>query len=601
MGAAVIALRSRREHLSSARELKMVKGLIVSHKGDRCGVSQFGKNLFAVISRDHTIDWHYVECSNFDELKSVADRIDPDVILFNHHPFTMPWLVAAPLKELDVVLLGLFHQITQEIADRAKPYPFDFLIYLDPTIVPRNPGTLRAPRFLIATPVNLPPPPEVFTVGSFGFATPGKGFDRLCGLVNQQFERAIIRLNLPKHDVPEIVSDQALEAVTDSCRRAITKPGIDLVITHYFFDNAQIIDFLASNSINAFLYEEKADYGISSCADFALACGRPFALTRSSMFRNLFHLNPSIFIEDRSLADIAAGDLSMFEAARAAAAPDKAAAEWNAIIREAIASINESRMTPDRRGFNKMLDDRSRAAYRPALEALAKFAPDMLSRKTERANVQQAFGLDTALRFLANCPNPRILAAGSFEGTAVATLRAQGYRIDEIDRNVNGMTLRDFYIAPNAQLGSYDLVLSISVLEHVDEDVQFVRMIGEFLRPGGLAVLTVQFAENGQPDTYKPKSVRRFYMTRDIRERLMAAISDCVLVDEPRWSEGREDCEYKGMPYGFAGLVFRKLDAMSVSLAAVNPVWRELLSQGRKKSLVGDKMAALKRLWHFGR
>ncbi len=418
--------------------------------------------------------------------------------------------------------------------------------------------------------------------------------------MNQQFDRAIIRLNLPKHDVPEIVSDQALEAVVESCRRAITKPGVELVITHHFFDNAQIIEFLSSNSINAFLYDDISNYGISSCADFALACGRPLALTRSSMFRNLFHLNPSIFIEDRSLADIAAGDMSMLDAARAAAAPDRAAADWNAAICKAIISVEESRATPDGRGFNKILDDRSRAAYRDALDDLAKFVPEMLARKLERANIQQAFGLDTALRFLANCPNARILAAGSFEDTAVASLRAQGYWIEEIDPNVNGMTLQDFYLAPNAQLGSYDLVLSISVLEHVAEDAQFVRMISEFLRPGGLAVLTVDFAENWYPEMRKPEVDHRLYTTRDICERLMPAIGDCVLVDPPRWSEGIEDFEYEGSQYGFAGFVFRKLDADSIRFAATTPVWRDLLSQpsqGETRPRSGDKMTAIKRLF----
>lgn len=582
----------------------MTKGLVVSHKGDHCGVSQYGKNLYEILSKGKEIEWSYTECSRFGELKVAIDRFKPDAILFNHHPSTMPWLIAEPLKELGPVLFGLLHQVTQEIADRAKVDPFDFLICLDPTLVPRNPRILRAPRFLVTAPAIVPPPPEVFTVGSFGFATPGKGFERLCALVNQQFDRAIIRLNLPLHDNPGIVSEKAIETVVESCRKVITKPGVELVVTHHFFDNSHIVEFLSSNTINAFLYDDMPNYGISSCADFALACGRPFALTRCAMFRNLFHLNPSIFIEDRSLAEIATGDMSMLDAARAAGAPNKTSAEWNATIGKAIASIQESRATPDGRGFNKILDDRSRVAYHNALNDLAKFVPEMLTRKIERANIQQAFGLDTALRFLANCPNARILAAGSFEDTAVATLRARGYRIDEVDPNINGLALRDFYLKPKAQLGSYDLVLSISVLEHVADDVQFVRMISEFLRPSGLAVLTVDFAENWNPQMRKPAVDHRLYTTHDLCERLMPAIGDCVLVDPPRWSEGIEDFEYEGARYGFAAFVFRKLDAESVRAAAMTPVWRDLLSQApqrEKKSNSEDKMTIIKRLLNSGK
>lgn len=575
----------------------MTCGLIISHKGCHCGVYQFGRNLHETLTCDDAIRWSYVECGSFDELRSAVNEQKPDAILFNHHPVTMPWLAAAPLGELDAVLFGLLHQVDQQVADKTVVSPFDFLICLDPMLVPRTPGVLRAPRFLPATPKTPPSPPEKFTVGSFGFATPGKGFERLCSLVNAQFDEAVIRLNLPKHDDPRMVPDEWIDQTVEKCRKAIAKPGIDLIATSQFFDNAQIVEFLAANTMNAFLYENLPSNGISSCADFALAAGVPFALTRSTMFRNYFEMNPSIFIEDRSLKEIAEGDAAMLDAARAAAAPATAAAEWNRIMLTAIDQLRASRATPDGRGFNKILDDRSRESYGDTLADLHKYVPEMLTRKIERANIQQAFALDVAYRFLAECPNARILAAGSFEDTAVATLRAKGYCIDEVDPNVNGMTLQDFYLSPDAKLGSYDLILSVSVLEHVADDEQFVRLISEFLRPGGLAVLTVDFAEKWRPGKRKPDVDHRLYTTRDICERLMPAIGDCVLVDQPRWSEGVEDFHYEGSQYGFAGFVFRKLDPRSVRLAA-RPVWRDLVDdavKGRKHKPHADKMTTIKR------
>lgn len=576
----------------------MTRGLIVSHKGEHCGVFQFGRNLFETLSRSKEIAWSYCECSSFDELKAVVAKMGPDAILFNHHPYTMPWLAGAPVRELgNAPLFGLLHQVSQEIADAADPAPFDFLICLDPTLVARNPRILRAPRFLPVNPATPPAPPEIFTVGSFGFATPTKGFDRLCAMVNAEFDRARIRINMPVHDDPSLLPDTMMKAVVDKCRAAITKPGVELEITHHFWSNADIVKFLGENTINAFLYEDSPSTGISSCVDFALASGRPFALTRTSMFRNLFHLNPSVFIEDRKLADIAAGDTRMLDAARAEALPEAAAKEWNLSILEAIGSTKAARMTPDGRGYNKILDDRSRAAYTEALADLARYAPEMIARKIERANIQQAFGLDVCKRFLADHPNARILAAGSFEDTAVESLRNMGYRIDEIDPNVNGMTLQDFYVSPKAQLGSYDLVVSVSVLEHVADDEQFVRIISEFLRPGGLAVLTVDFAEKWKPGANKPIVDFRLYTTRDICDRLMPAIGDCVLVDPPRWAEGVEDFEYEGSQYGFAGFVFRKLDAASVRRANVTPVWREMLAdaqRGGKKAAAADKMTTIR-------
>lgn len=579
----------------------MLAGLIVSHKGEHCGVYQYGRNLYDVLTKDQTINWSYVECAGFEELKTAVHDAKPDVILFNHHPSTMNWLTTAPTAELGATLFGLLHQVTQEIADRASVAPFDFLICLDPTLVPRNPAILRAPRFLPASPAKSPQPPEVFTIGSFGFATPGKGFDRLCELVNDQFDRAVIRINLPPHDDPSIVPESRFAETVEKCTKAITKPGIELQATSHFFDNAQIVEFLASNTMNAFVYDDMSS-GISSCVDFALASGRPFALTRSAMFRHMFHVNPSIFIEDRDLIDIAEGDTSMLKALRDAAAPEKVAAELNRSMIDAMRAREASRATPDRRGFNKILDDRSRAAYSDAISDLAQHVPDMLARKIERANIQQGFALDTAQRFLAECPNARILAAGSFEDTAVATLCEQGYRIDEIDPNVNGMTLLDFYRSPGARLGSYDLCLSVSVLEHVADDEQFVRIISEFLRPGGLAVLTVDFKESWRPGQIKPIVDHRLYTTHDLRDRLINAMGECALVDPPIWAEGIEDFEYEGSEYGFAGFVFRKLDADSVRMANTQPVWRELLAQSPASSMPReDKMTAIKRIFGVGR
>ncbi len=242
----------------------MVNGLIIAHSGERCGVYQFGRNLFETLKKNGGISWSYRECGSGSELQDAMSDTLPDLVLFNHHPLTMPWLKKETLPPSNAVRFGLVHSVTQDIVDRAEPGLFDFIIGLDPTLIPRNPVALRVPRFIPAGPSVMPPIPKVFTVGSFGFATPGKGFQRLCGLVNSEFDRAIVRINLPAHDQSDIVSAKTVEAVVEGCRAAITKPGIELAITHHFFENAQLVDFLAWNTINAFLDDDTPTTGISS-------------------------------------------------------------------------------------------------------------------------------------------------------------------------------------------------------------------------------------------------------------------------------------------------------------------------------------------------
>jgi SAM-dependent methyltransferase len=276
----------------------------------------------------------------------------------------------------------------------------------------------------------------------------------------------------------------------------VTKPDIDLVITHDFLDDSGLVRFLAGNTVNAFLYEDQKARGISSCTDYAVASGRPLAISRSSMFRNLHEVNPSICIEDCSLQAIAGRRGKELAPLRATCSYDRAGAAWESAMLDAVDRLGISRSVPDGRGFNKILDDSSRQAYGAALRLQEKLAPEILSHKVARANIQQAFALDIALRLLPEEGFARILAIGSFEDTAVATLKAMGYLVDEIDPNVNGVDLDMFYRSPTAEMSRYDLILCVSVLEHVTDDQPLVRMAVDLLAPNGIAVFTVDFAED---------------------------------------------------------------------------------------------------------
>ena len=323
-------------------------------------------------------------------------------------------------------------------------------------------SVLPVPRFIPRHAIDIGAPPSIFTIGSFGFATAGKGFDRLCELVNAQFDEALIRINIPFHDIPSMVPREQLDSVVTACQNKITKTNVQLEMTHNFFSEDELLAFLSQNTINAFLYEGGADRGLSSCTDYALASGRPIAISRTPMFRHLHGINPSICVEDRTLRAIAASGTTALDSHRAKYALAAAGTAWNRAILDALAARALSRSVPDKRGFNKILDDRSRTAYQTALADLELYAPDILARKIERANIQQAFALDTVERFSAGLTEPRILAIGSFEDTAVAVLRAKGFRIQEVDPNVNGLDLEFFYRSPEAKLGSYDLILCVS-------------------------------------------------------------------------------------------------------------------------------------------
>jgi SAM-dependent methyltransferase len=557
-----------------------VQALFVSHRGRQCGVHHFGVRLFAALAGAGKLDWHYVEAADAEELKSELARHAPNIVLFNHHPTTLPFLTDEVLAGVNATTFGILHEAAQETVERLDDIAFDYLLCADPTMTPRDPRILPVPRFVPHPIAELPPVPDVFTVGSFGFGTPGKGFGRLCSLVNEQFDVARIRINIPPHDNPAIVPPALLHTTLAECHSAVTKPGIALEITDHFFDDAALLAFLAESTINVFLYDPQQGRGISSCIDHALAARRPIAVSESGMFRNLHGLNPTIIAARRPLRAIAADGFAPLAHLLEAYRPEAAGAAWDGSIREALARRAEACAVPDARGFNKLLDDESRASYAPVVARLRELAPDVLARKIPRANIQQAFALDTSHRFLSGLHEARILAVGSFEDTAVASLRAEGFVLDEVDPEVNGLDLGGYYLANPTALGSYDLVLCVSVLEHVRDDETFVRMVADLLTAGGVGIFTVDYSAAFPQAGRAPGCDERLYTRADLRFRLMDLLPDCALVDPESWSKGGEDFEYEGVRYGFATWVFRKRDLAHGSASSRPvPAWSRYLAE----------------------
>ena len=221
----------------------MTTALFVTHKPKRCGIYEFGKNVFQAISVSTKYHFVKAECDSLRELLQAIEDHHPDVIVYNYHPSVMPWLCTRISKgiyknniaSVSVPQVGIIHEVTQEIADAATAYRntwvlgrmhkklnslFDFYIAADPTLLLKNPLVFKTGRLVPDhTP---PPPPTVFTVGSFGFATPKKGFERIVERVQEEFDEAVIRLNVPSADFGDKDGARA-KAIAEQCQKVIYK------------------------------------------------------------------------------------------------------------------------------------------------------------------------------------------------------------------------------------------------------------------------------------------------------------------------------------------------------------------------------------------
>lgn len=585
----------------------MAKILYVNNKCQRCGVYEFGRMVGGVLMEGRKHQFTYAECDSWEEYQSVYERENPDVVFYNYHPITMPWLEGKSHR-VKGIQIGMVHEVHQKYADILNDAIFDYHVVADPTLILRNPLVYKTGRFVPeytgGKSINA-----ITTIGSFGFATGNKGFERIIDQVQKEFDLAHLRLNISFSEFfdPEGVSARRLAEIL---KNKITKKGITLSVTHEHLDEPRLLAFLAGNDVNAFFYDYQEERGLSSVTDWALAVDRPIVLTKSTMFRHLATTNPSIFIEDRSIREILNDQGKQLVALRQEWSKKNLIWDYERIIDNVLKRGRNTnslfrllkkmplfgrslgvlwahfvlRVSPwisvqnkvefsgfskedyspvENREliFNRILDNQMREKYKPAIDLLKRVVPETMSRKIEESTVQQAFVFDTAIRF-ANAIGKekcRLLAVGAFEDTAALAIQHLGYNIDMIDPNIN-YDLATFLTKPNVSLGSYDVIISTSVIEHVQDDESFVRDISKLLKNMGVAILTCDFHNGYRKGKMDIPSVDfRFYTKADLTDRLMSVIPDCELLGIPQY-----DCDVYDFrladryTYTFASMVFKK-------------------------------------------
>jgi hypothetical protein len=276
--------------------------LFINHAKQQCGVHQFGKQIFDALKDSQKVAFAYHEIAVATDLPEAMARHRPQAVIVNWHPATeLRHLKGWPLWSLGVPVIGLMHDVSDDQLNDKDDTEFDYYIWHAPSAEITNPLVYRMGRLIQPAPRQRPPPRRL-TFGSFGFAGAWKNFEGLVARIHAEFDDCLIRLNIPSGDYCDSDGSEARK-VAERCRAMLAKPGVELEVTHHFWSVDEVIDFLAGNTMNVFFYQRHGK-GISSAMDLALAARRPLALVRDSMARHLFAVEPSIFVEDRSLREI---------------------------------------------------------------------------------------------------------------------------------------------------------------------------------------------------------------------------------------------------------------------------------------------------------
>jgi SAM-dependent methyltransferase len=220
--------------------------------------------------------------------------------------------------------------------------------------------------------------------------------------------------------------------------------------------------------------------------------------------------------------------------------------------------------------YNTILYDPQREYYRTTIAHIEQLCPEMHKRKMERANIQQAFVYETVNEEINVNMARNIFCAGYYEDTAYEALKANNIlNLQGIDPKFDytlhqycelSEKLHEVHNQISDVKGFFDVAFSTSVIEHVEDDKEFLTDFISLIKPGGLGVLTLDFQFGYKPGDPLPPTTLRFYTEEIIKNELVPFIelSNCILIGEPNWHDGQNDFEYEGINYCFATLIFRK-------------------------------------------
>lgn len=273
--------------------------LFINTRAAKCSIYQSGKMFYKAVK---DIDFYKIDYCEINDLdifnlysgKIVINGIEKptyDCYIFNYHHVTMRHFENIKSENLKN-LKGLKYTIILEMSKdnpvvRLDSDDFDGYIVLDPTMKYDNSKFYWFPRPLESININHDSKhSDIPIIGSFGYPTADKGFDTLVEAASREFEKAIVRLNIP---VATYCSMDMYNQIVKTCT-SVYAPNIILEITNNFLSDNELINWCYENTLNCFLYHRNSytDFpGLAAATDQAIISGKPLAVSSDTTFRHI--------------------------------------------------------------------------------------------------------------------------------------------------------------------------------------------------------------------------------------------------------------------------------------------------------------------------
>lgn len=276
----------------------MIHGLFINQRHSQCSIYEAGVIIKDILktpaftgdpTAEYTIDYVETDAS----LNGVNFKFKYDFSITNWHPLTLS-PSKQTLDKLHGKKIAVVLEVTPETPFIYTPSDwFDAYMVIDPTKT--KGGTVYPFPRPLETAQNLKPllHEDRVVIGSFGFLVPfGPGVDykRFHEVVENanKIRNCLVRFNFPVGTYTGISHNDLI--VYGNYLKGLACNGVEVQVTHNYTSKADLINWCAENTVNAFPYYRNLP-GLSAVTDQAITANRPIIVTDSVAFR---HMHPYI-------------------------------------------------------------------------------------------------------------------------------------------------------------------------------------------------------------------------------------------------------------------------------------------------------------------
>lgn len=266
-----------------------MRGIFYNSKKSVCSIHESGIMCYNILKNSLKFTLDYTE--------EPVLEINYDFAIINQHHVVNNWMTEHVKKIFGKPVFCIVTEVT--VVDRNEDNPintipnyFDHYIVLDPTIKETDKihGFGRPIEDYDIKNILSIENNEIPIIGSFGLATPGKNWNEIIRCVNNDFDNAIIRFNIPCADyINKDIQNNIIFDILQNADKLITKPGIKFYLTQNNYTKDELIKWCASNTINCFFYNRVHinKTGLAAVTDQAISAGKPILVSSDPTFRHI--------------------------------------------------------------------------------------------------------------------------------------------------------------------------------------------------------------------------------------------------------------------------------------------------------------------------